>query len=217
MAQTTVESIFGIKAGVVWRSLNQNGPSNIGNLVKTTSLSREEVYSALGWLGRENKIVVERRGRAMIYSLREAEERGKAVKSTTIADSEPQKKSKHRRSAPPKKTPKARKVKAPTLNLGALKKALDFLLSELEANREPTPTQVSKEVGMDSRLLGRALSRLDIKSQTVRREGKAARIFPLASKARVWELAALDEEGLQKMSEARGREEPDRENFTVFD
>ena len=48
MTETTVESIFGVNAGIVWRALNQNGPSNIGDLVKTTSMSREEVYGALG-------------------------------------------------------------------------------------------------------------------------------------------------------------------------
>jgi hypothetical protein len=75
MAETTVESIFGVKAGVVWRGLNQNGPSNISDLVKTTSLSREEIYGALGWLGRESKIIVEQKGRAMIFSLQEPEAR----------------------------------------------------------------------------------------------------------------------------------------------
>jgi hypothetical protein len=69
MTEHTVESIFGVNAGIVWKTLNQNGPSNIGDLVKTTSMSREEIYGALGWLGRENKITVERRGRAMVFSL----------------------------------------------------------------------------------------------------------------------------------------------------
>ena len=69
MTEPTVESIFGVKAGIVWKTLNQNGPSNIGDLVKTTSMSREEIYGALRWLGRENKITVERRGRAMVFSL----------------------------------------------------------------------------------------------------------------------------------------------------
>ena len=90
MAETTVESIFGTKAGIVWKALNQNGPSNIGDLVKTTSMSREEVYAALGWLGREDKILVERRGRAMVFSLREAEAPLEASKGTTIGDSAPQ-------------------------------------------------------------------------------------------------------------------------------
>jgi len=119
MAETTVESIFGTKAGIVWKALNQNGPSNIGDLVKTTSMSREEVYAALGWLGREDKILVEKRGRAMVFSLREAEAPLEAFKSTAIEDSVPQEQTLHKASKPPKKTTKAkrttkaRKVKAP--------------------------------------------------------------------------------------------------------
>jgi hypothetical protein len=70
MEEMTVESVFGVKAGIVWESLNQNGPSTIGDIVEATSLRRELVYGALGWLGRENKIAVERRGRAMVFSLR---------------------------------------------------------------------------------------------------------------------------------------------------
>jgi hypothetical protein len=69
MTETTVESIFGVKAGIVWEALNKNGPSTIDNIVKATGLRRELVYGALGWLGRENKITVERRGRAMVFSL----------------------------------------------------------------------------------------------------------------------------------------------------
>jgi hypothetical protein len=38
-------------------------------------MSREEVYGALGWIGRKGKIIVERRGREMIFLLREAEAR----------------------------------------------------------------------------------------------------------------------------------------------
>ena len=222
MAETTVESIFGTKAGIVWKALNQNGPSNIGDLVRITSMGREEVYAALGWLGREDKILVEKRGRAMVFSLREAEAPLKASKDTPIEDSAPQEQTQHKASKPPKKTTKARKIKAPTSNLGAVKKALEFILSELEANREPTPTQVSKAVGMDSRQLGIALSKLDIKSKSINSGGKTAKIYPLASKASVWELAALDAEGLQKMSEAKSKvveneRERNRENFTVFD
>jgi DNA-binding GntR family transcriptional regulator len=70
MTDTTVEEIFGIKAGIVWNALNQNGPSSITDLVKATSVSREEIYGALGWLARENKITVEMRGRARVFSLR---------------------------------------------------------------------------------------------------------------------------------------------------
>ncbi|HUS75712.1 MAG TPA: winged helix-turn-helix domain-containing protein [Methanothrix sp.] len=222
MTETTVESIFGVNAGIVWEALNLNGPSTIGNLVKSTSLSREEVYGALGWLARENKIVVERRGRAMVYSLRDAEARWNAFKGTTIGDSAPQEQTTNNTSAPPEKTTEARKAKAPTLSLETAKWALDFILSEFEANREPTSEQVSKELGMDSRQLGKALSKLDIKSKSIRRGGKSVKIYPLALKARVWELAALDADGLQKMVEVKTRameddKEHSREHFTVFD
>jgi hypothetical protein len=69
MTETTVESLFGEKAGLVWEALDQNGPSTIGDITKATTLRREEVYGALGWLGRENKIAVEMRGRAKIFPL----------------------------------------------------------------------------------------------------------------------------------------------------
>jgi hypothetical protein len=74
MAEITVESIFGMNAGIVWEALNKNGPCTIEDLVKTTSLNREEVHGALGWLGRENKILVKMRGRirgrkARVFSL----------------------------------------------------------------------------------------------------------------------------------------------------
>ena len=70
MMEITIESVFGVKAGIVWGVLNQNGPSTIRDIAKATGLKRELVYGALGWLGLENKITVERRGRAMIFSLR---------------------------------------------------------------------------------------------------------------------------------------------------
>ena len=71
MNQPTVESLFGANAGIIWKTLNQNGPSNLSRLVESTSLSSEEVFGALGWLGRENEIFVEQKGRAMVFSLRE--------------------------------------------------------------------------------------------------------------------------------------------------
>ena len=113
MKETSVESLFGIKAGIVWEALNQNGPSNIRNLVKVTSLSREEVYGALGWLGREDKILLDQKGRAMVFSLRDEEVRLSVHRETAIAKPEPVKKSKPRKSKQPKKTRKARSIKAP--------------------------------------------------------------------------------------------------------
>jgi hypothetical protein len=222
MNKPTAESLFGLNAGVVWEALNQNGASNLANLVKTTSLSREEVYGALGWLGRENKLVMEQKGRAMVFSLRETEAHLDAPKETTIENSVLQEQTLRKAKKPPKKTKKARKVKPPASSLPLVKKALDFILSELDANREPTPGQVSQAVGLGSRQLGIALSKLDIKSESIRREGKSIRIYPLDSKSRAWELAALDTEGLQKIIEAKAKatendKEQSKEHFTVFD
>jgi hypothetical protein len=221
MMDATVESIFGTKAGIIWNALNQNGPSNISNLVKATSLSREEICGGLGWLGREDKIIVEVQGRAMIFSLRESERRWQAVNHTVVEDFVIEEQTTYTGKVPAENASEARKIKAPALNAEAIIRALAFVLSEFEANREPTPTQVSSAVGMDRRQLGKAFSKLDIKSETVYRDGKNAKIYPLALRARVWELAALDADGLQKMVEARAKAManggPNKERFTVFD
>jgi hypothetical protein len=71
MKEPTVEEIFGVDAGIVWEALNMNGPSVIGDIVKASGLRRELVYDGLGWLAREDKIAVERRGRAMVFSLKQ--------------------------------------------------------------------------------------------------------------------------------------------------
>jgi hypothetical protein len=63
MLETTVEAIFGVKAGMVWEALNENGPSTVAELTNTTSFSREDVFGARGWLGREDKISIEICGR----------------------------------------------------------------------------------------------------------------------------------------------------------
>lgn len=48
MKEMTIESVFGSNAGIVWKTLNQKGSSNLAYLVETTSLTREEIYGALG-------------------------------------------------------------------------------------------------------------------------------------------------------------------------
>jgi len=112
MNQPTVESLFGINAGIVWKTLDQNGPSNLSSLVKSTSLSREEVFGALGWLGREDKIVVEQKGRAMVFSLRDEEAR-LAVPEETAFEPALKPKSNRRKSKQSKKTKKAREASVP--------------------------------------------------------------------------------------------------------
>jgi len=81
--------------------------------VKATSLSREEVYSGLGWLGRERQDFVEQKGRAIVFSLREEEALLSIPRETILAESTPKPKSKSSRSKPPMKTKMARKAKSP--------------------------------------------------------------------------------------------------------
>jgi DNA replication initiation complex subunit (GINS family) len=69
-ARDTVESIFGVNAGIVWKTLNLNGPMTIDDLVKAAALDSAQIYGALGWLGRENKISLETRGKVRFFSLR---------------------------------------------------------------------------------------------------------------------------------------------------
>ena len=105
----------------------------------------------------------------------------------------------------PKTTTDARKTKTSNLILESVKNALAFIKSELEANHEPAAKQVSEAVGIDSRQLGKVLSRLDIKSKPVNRGGKCFRIYPIDSKARACDLAALDAEELQKIIDAKAK------------
>ena len=144
MTQITVESVFGEKAGAIWRALNQNRPSNITNLAKTTSLSREEIFSALGWLGREDKILLEQKGREMIFSLRDPEARqevileanAKITLEETVSKAKVKSKLKRSKAKPAKKPKKAGAVKSSSKQEESREKGLkeesdrtkDFLL-----------------------------------------------------------------------------------------
>lgn len=66
--------------------------------------------------------------------------------------------------------------------------ALEFILSEMEQGREPTPERVAQYVGMKSRPLGTQLSKVGIKSMATRREGQGMRIYPISMKPRIEEL-----------------------------
>ena len=50
---------FGDNAGKVWNELNTHGPLNEKDLIKITKLSKNNVYAAIGWLAREDKIQLE--------------------------------------------------------------------------------------------------------------------------------------------------------------
>jgi len=52
----TLVDEFGSYAGKVWTTLNTQGPLKEDALLKTTKLTEDELWTAIGWLARENKI-----------------------------------------------------------------------------------------------------------------------------------------------------------------
>ena len=52
---------YGKNAGKLWKSLKEDGPQVRSKLLKKTELTKNEFYSAIGWLARENKIRREKR------------------------------------------------------------------------------------------------------------------------------------------------------------
>ena len=50
---------IGTNAGSVWVALNTADALGVKQLKKITKLKDKEVYAALGWLARENKITIE--------------------------------------------------------------------------------------------------------------------------------------------------------------
>jgi hypothetical protein len=66
---SSVEQI-GDTAGVVWHYLNDNGPSSITELTKEIDAPRDVVMQALGWLAREDKLVIEEARNKKLVSLR---------------------------------------------------------------------------------------------------------------------------------------------------
>ena len=49
---------IGINAGIVWNALNANGEMNLKDVKKVTKLTEKDLYAALGWLSREDKVVI---------------------------------------------------------------------------------------------------------------------------------------------------------------
>lgn len=47
---------IGTDAGNIWQILNEKGNVKITDLKKTTKIDIKDIYLALGWLARENKI-----------------------------------------------------------------------------------------------------------------------------------------------------------------
>ena len=51
-----IVSLFGDQAGRVWKILHERGPLTETELLSITNFSESQLYAAIGWLARENKI-----------------------------------------------------------------------------------------------------------------------------------------------------------------
>jgi Winged helix-turn-helix domain (DUF2582) len=60
----------GIAAGEVWHCIEkEGGTASLAKVREKTGLDTETALMALGWLAREDKIAMERRGRSLRISL----------------------------------------------------------------------------------------------------------------------------------------------------
>ena len=69
MVSSSVERA-GELAGIVWHTLSEQGPLSLGKLVKSVDAPRDLVVMAVGWLAREDKILIEEKSRGRMISLR---------------------------------------------------------------------------------------------------------------------------------------------------
>ncbi|MCM1022173.1 MAG: winged helix-turn-helix domain-containing protein [Muribaculum sp.] len=62
---------IGYNAGLVWNALNEADALGLKQIKKVTKLKDKELYLALGWLARENKILIAESedGKDLIVSL----------------------------------------------------------------------------------------------------------------------------------------------------
>ena len=47
---------YGRNAGKVWKTLDTCGPCTTTKIMKNTGLTKEDFYTAVGWLAKENKV-----------------------------------------------------------------------------------------------------------------------------------------------------------------
>lgn len=64
---------IGLNAGKVWRILNEKGELSMYELCRLLSLTFEDVAMAIGWLARERKILIKRKGNMLFTSTENVE------------------------------------------------------------------------------------------------------------------------------------------------
>ena len=64
-----IDSI-GNTAGKVWKYLEEKGEANLSQLKKGVKADPNLILQAIGWLAREDKLLIEQKGRQVTYGLK---------------------------------------------------------------------------------------------------------------------------------------------------
>lgn len=60
---------IGNDAGRIWNALNESGRRSVKELKKLVKMTEKELYAALGWLAREEKLIFEKQEDDLYLSL----------------------------------------------------------------------------------------------------------------------------------------------------
>jgi len=63
-------NIVGESAGKVWEYLDKNGSASVTKITNETGINKNDVQRAIGWLLKEDKLLVETIGRTETLSLK---------------------------------------------------------------------------------------------------------------------------------------------------
>lgn len=61
---------IGEAAGKIWQFLNTNGEASATKIATETGLGKNDVQRAIGWLAKEDKLLIEMKGRIETLSLK---------------------------------------------------------------------------------------------------------------------------------------------------
>jgi predicted RNA-binding protein (virulence factor B family) len=61
---------IGDDAGKVWEYLDKNGSASVTKITSETGISKNDVQRAIGWLLKEDKLLIEAAGRTETLSLK---------------------------------------------------------------------------------------------------------------------------------------------------
>ncbi|MBF1554960.1 MAG: winged helix-turn-helix domain-containing protein [Prevotella pleuritidis] len=67
------KAVIGFNAGRVWRYLKDRGEADINKMCLDLGQSFDNISLAVGWLARENKVIIRRKDGALLISINNVE------------------------------------------------------------------------------------------------------------------------------------------------